>query len=426
MGKRSNASLHNVLFATCMLLVLVAPMALWATQDVAGLRLPSWLTAEDATYLSGSEESADVLEHTSLGGYRRGEFQHAVEVGIGNHIPLKATALLGNAAFQRTAIEVANIPFGWSCYPTFYGSNNLYVPERDALVGVPAKATPEATDGWTSFARACADFASRHPDKRFVMYLVQGDASAVANPSVALVSDALDSRTPVRIFEDAAANVENLTVLSVDYDSAEDYCHDYFRSDGHWNAIGAMRAYSEIAEVLGLSPINELRLRHVSRTGQLEDGDDGYRFIGAASRTGLLPLSEDAFDLDVDYSQVRVTKSDGTVGDGNDHEAFASYPDEHKAYVFHSHYYDNLTDCTTTSNGERRALLIGDSFKGAIQRPIMSQYQQVKVSSDLHHDIVPQGRLEELVAGSDADDVIMVGLPSDYLTLWQQAPHYFN
>lgn len=426
MCKRLNTSLHNVLFVTCVLLVLAGPIALWVAQSALGLRLPSWFTAEDAMYLSGSEESANVLEHTSLGGYRRGEFQHAVEVGIGNHVPFKATALLDNAAIQRASIEVANIPFGWSCYPTFYGSNYLYVPGHDALVNMPAKATPEATDGWARFARAAADFASRHPDKRFVMYLVQGGTSAVANPAVTLMSDVLDSRTPVRIFEDAAANVENLTVLSVDYNSPEDYYHDFFRNDDHWNASGALRAYSKIAGALDLPQMAEPQLRHVSRTGQLEDGDDGYRFVGAISRVGLLPVSEDAFDLDVDYSQVRVTKSDGTVGDGNDHEAFASYPDEYKAYVFHSHYYDNLTDCLTTSNGERRALLIGDSFKGAIQRLIMSQYRQVKVSSDLHHIIVPQCGLEELVASSDADDVIMVGLPSDYLTLWQQAPHYFD
>ena len=70
---------------------------------MGGVALPSWFTADDAAYLSGGVVEADPAAYASLEGFSSGEFQIAAEDAVGNCIPMKATALLANAALQRSA-----------------------------------------------------------------------------------------------------------------------------------------------------------------------------------------------------------------------------------------------------------------------------------------------------------------------------------
>ncbi len=60
---------------------------------------------------------------------------------MGNCIPMKAMALLANAALQRSAIEASNALFGWECYPAFYGSSIAEMPSRHRLLEIAEKAT---------------------------------------------------------------------------------------------------------------------------------------------------------------------------------------------------------------------------------------------------------------------------------------------
>ena len=113
--------LRNILFAGVLCLLLCGP-ALIGLASWGGVALPSWFTADDAAYLSGGVVEADPAAYASLEGFSSGEFQIAAEDAVGNCIPMKATALLANAALQRSAIETSNALFGWECYPAFYCS----------------------------------------------------------------------------------------------------------------------------------------------------------------------------------------------------------------------------------------------------------------------------------------------------------------
>lgn len=109
---------RNILFASVLCMLLCGP-ALIGLAPWSGVALPSWLTADDAAYLSGGIVEADPAAYASLEGFSSGEFQIAAEDAVGNCIPMKAMALLANAALQRSAIEASNALFGWECYPAF-------------------------------------------------------------------------------------------------------------------------------------------------------------------------------------------------------------------------------------------------------------------------------------------------------------------
>lgn len=104
---------RNVIFSIIVCIVIASPAALYFVQNVAGARLPDWVSSENAKYLSGGMGEAHVKASLNLRGFKSGKFQSALETEIGNHIPLKATVLLGNAALQRTLIVASNGLFNW-------------------------------------------------------------------------------------------------------------------------------------------------------------------------------------------------------------------------------------------------------------------------------------------------------------------------
>ena len=114
---------RGALFTAVLCLMLAGPMVLFAVERI-GVELPGWLTSEDATYLSGGVQKTDFSNVTGLRSLLKSVHQNA-EKEIGNYIPMKATALLANAAWQRGAIALSNGLWGWECYPTSFGADHL-------------------------------------------------------------------------------------------------------------------------------------------------------------------------------------------------------------------------------------------------------------------------------------------------------------
>ena len=164
--------------------------------------LPSWLTADDAAYLSGGIVEADPAAYASLEGFSSGEFQIAAEDAVGNCIPMKAMALLANAALQRSAIEASNALFGWECYPAFYGSSIAEMPSRHRLLEIAEKATGD-TLATASHIRDGLDALSlRHPEQRFFVYMGPDSMNIEGSPTAKLISNPLTYGELSSIFED--------------------------------------------------------------------------------------------------------------------------------------------------------------------------------------------------------------------------------
>ena len=85
---RNKLSVRNVLFPVVMCLLLCGPGLLFVAGRMDA-SLPSWLTAEDATYLSGGIKYPDVVGELSLEGFASGDLQQAIEDEVGNYIPAK-------------------------------------------------------------------------------------------------------------------------------------------------------------------------------------------------------------------------------------------------------------------------------------------------------------------------------------------------
>lgn len=395
--------IRNTIFAILFCAFLLGPAAVIFSEQV-GIELPGWLSAEDSRYLDGGIAKADVAGNLSPEGFASEELQTALDNEVGNHVPLKFSALLGNAALQRSAIEASNALFNWPCYPAYYGSDKLYDPSLNTLSYMPAKSSEVFTERWRSFAEGVVKTAKRHPDKRFLIYIAQGSDTPSYNAAYELVADALVPQECIDVMTEITKDADNVFVVTKSYDSAEDYFHDYFTTDHHWNIEGAYTAYTQIADTLGLDQIS------LDGTHQIE----GCLYNGAYSRSGLLLLNEKVYDSNKTFSNLVAITEEGAEESLNAHTHFWDGSKLAQDFSFYDRYYDDIPGPITIKGGkgDRKALLVSNSYRGAIQRLLGSSYHELATNTQLHVNTKMKQCLDDQIQSSDADDIIFAACPN--------------
>ena len=397
--------IQRIIFPLLICAFLCGPALLYCAEAV-GVDVPVDLTTEPATYLEGGAQGVELPDGVSLRSFAKGQLQKAAEAKVNNFVPARATAVVTNAALQRGAIAASNAFVGWDCYPTYFGSSRIYEPRANAVNYIPNQKDEWTQDAWRRFATGVKDAALRHPDKRFLIYVVEGYGEPAYDPAYELVTNPALPGDCVAIMEDVVEGMPNVTVLTRTYSDAESYYRDFFRTDHHWNITGAFAAYGQVAEALGLET--------VAMDGTWEIPD--YTFTGATARWGIDLLSETVFDADQDFSRLTVELPDGSAVKGNDHAAFWDAAPLHRHYSFYDLYYNSFGDCTFTGGtGARRALLVSNSYRGAIQRPLAWSYASLAANSQLWPGAGVTTTLDEQIAAAEADDVLFIANPGNLI-----------
>lgn len=405
-------------------LFLCGPCLLWAAQAVSPVPLPGWLTAEDATYLSGGIEKSNIRKTLSLKGFTSEKFQAALETAVGNHIPMKAQSLLLSSSLQRSAIVSSNTIFGFKAYPTFFGSETAYGVEAHALTAFP-KTNTYYLDRITQTATGIAEVASRHPEKNF--YLVASDISdtTAGNPLIPLVSGkAFTTSDFVEAMKEAVRSAANVHVVSVTYDNFEDYYKNYYTTDHHWNGFGTLEAYRALA------PVANLREDVGSYSTTVSFGN--FPTNGSYAREGLMLLDEivqepqfDLTGLAIDAETVPPIASKNSV---EDLEALGMKA----AYSFYPQWYGTAaqTAKSPVTNTEladgRNAVVLMDSFADSLHWLLARNYRYLRCYRDIRDGQSGPETLEERIAEVDAEDIYFVGSALAYSRIPNNFPNYFN
>ena len=406
----------NIAIAILFSAVLVGPAVVWGCEK-AGIELPSWASAQDATYLSGNSVEADAWSAASLEGFASGRFQDELANEVANRIPFKASAMLGNAAGQRSLIALANAPFGYEAYPTFYSSDRLAIPAYNAVAYLPYKRSEEMLEQVEAFGRNLAQLAQAHPDKRFVVCLVQGYQEPAANPAYRLVANPALPGEYAEVLQQATRTASNVLASSQAYDTLEDYYANFFHTDHHWNHHGVERAYNDIAAWLGLPAFEE--------AGEVGFGD--YRYSGAIARWGLDLVEEEVSGTAYGFPGLSVVAPDGTQGPYN-HDVFFDRSDPGVRYAFYDSYYgDSLGASQLRGLGERTLLVVANSFGSALTPYLAEHYQATDQSFAIHPSgYDPQSRLEAQLLEGGFDDVVIVANPTDLANFQAACPDYLD
>lgn len=371
------------------------------TESSGEIPLPSWLTVEDATYLSGGVKSPNVAGELSMEGFASGALQQAIEDGVGNYIPAKAVALLANAELQFETICASNVLFEWNCLPTFYGSSLVATSTGGGrLLEIAGKATSQTLEDYSSMAVLYDKFAASHPDVRTFLYLGPDSLNVTGTPTAQLVSSPLT----YDVIRGLLAN-ESVSYTWIDGDmSYEEFADRWYRTDHHWTVDGAYDAYRRIAEAMEIGDV-------------VAEGEsivyDRPTFYGSLSRRALSEVSVDRISdyvFDLPKLTVRINGEETSFESLVHKDLYADggwnanrFANRYAEY-YHTDY--GLIQIDNPDPTEDRSLLIvGDSYTNCMERFLASNFATTYVL-DPRYD---EQTIDDFMAEHpDIDDVLFL------------------
>ncbi len=366
---------RDAVFACILCAMLCGPAALALTLRTTDVQLPSWLTAVDGAYLAGESDKVKMGGTVSLEGFQSGKLQAKLEDGVGKRIPAKGAALMATAAWQRGAIEASNALFSWPCHPSFYDSDILVVPAQERLTELPEQATEALLREAENASDALSAFAKRHADLRTFVYLAPDAQNVDGAVAAGLMSDPL---TYAKTADAMLARADGYAWIDgqVSYD---DFLAGWYKTDHHWNVLGAYQAYERIATALGKG--DDL----LRPTGSAFVG--GPPFFGSYARRGLdeaysddIPeLVFDAFPAYTVYIKGKKVEPSELVETDFSGISWVDNRYSNRYSEFFHNDYAHIEIHNDACKTDEELVIVADSYSNCMERFLAAHYKKVYV-----------------------------------------------
>jgi len=189
-------------------------------------------------------------------------------------------------------------------------------------------------------------------------------------------------------------------------ENMDEHLKYYFRTDHHWTIHGILRAYEEILSMLiknypDISPMLEIN-------GIVEFPD--VEFLGSMARESLFPIDGDDFLVeDVSFSSFEMIKSGQEIKDS---PRTAYFSGDYSTIPYTNHFnafYGKVTDLieyTFENNADRNLLVIGSSYRNALD-PLLASHYHKTYCIDLRY--FTDFSLSDFLDEYDVDDILIVG-----------------
>lgn len=394
---------HNMILSTVFALLLLGPAVLLTSQEVFGAELPIWLSSEEASYLTGdftegNSEDA-VLEAATLRGFKNKEFQNALEEELNDHIPLKASALIGDATLQRAVIEASNALFGWKCYPALFGADYVIWPEGGSILSVSHTVSEANTQATEKLVESINAAAAQHPEVRFVFQEIVDTYASDMNPSHELVTDAYDMEW---IRENVEERLSSDVLFILDEIASEDELRSqWFSTEHHWTFERALESYNSLAESLGL------KLAHESA-----DVEVFPEWSGANARGGLFfDYHDSLMDSGRAFDNLATVQHGQTISRGVkelDPSEYGLHETSFKYNAYHTYYGGLIDEVVYQNAGEnngKTCLFIEQSYGVPIERYIADNYACTIVTDPLNCNTTKT--IDDYIQEFGVDEVIV-------------------
>lgn len=407
--------LTDGLFLAIVSVILVSPVLFEAAVN-NGVQFPDWLGVNSTRSVIEGRNYAK-MPTPSLDSFSSGKLQAATEKYLSDAIPARDSVLFGNAGLQRSFINVANTPFGFASIPTFFNSEYT-LNDGLSVTKNPMRKAQTTETGLQSFGHGLVSIAMRYPEKRFIVYVVDAAINSESNEVTSLVHNVENTRTACKTLVDATSEAANVSVVSKQYASDDEFRADFYRTDHHWNIRGAAGAYNCIAEVFGLQLFDPEPVQVVGDTA----------FSGSYATSGLCPLQEDPIDTSFDFSELTLLDKNGERIDDSAHVPYWSATVSMRRRFFYDCWYGwRDTSPAILGKGSHNAVFISDSYGFAMKRIVALNYKMLHTDCDLHADNSSKTlTLEERLARDDVQDVIFVACVTNYAEMSNRMPRYFS
>ena len=387
------STIRNILFSM-LFFVLVSSVIGVNVLDKFGL-----YSMPDRSYLEGRAYSP--VPTVSAKSVLTGEFQDETEAYMSDHVVLRDSIMLTNAALQRNIIIAANTSFSYKAFPTHFNSDYVVLPEEGIICGGPKKVKTSTDAEMKHAAESWNTLFSSFPNIHWVFYMAD-------RAETATVLSSHDYSSQVKDYDYLNNSLIGHLISEVDVidgrcKNVEDYKKHYYKTDHHWQIDGAINAYNSIIPVLGFSP--------ASFSDPIEVDTDS--FYGASVRSGLCQLDfwdtirDVYFDMSGLHVKVNGEPIEATTLNKGALDFNVRYEKRHvfeNMYASWFHIDYGLIEIENPSVKQGTLLIIGDSFTNAMERFFTKHYRTVYVLDPRHYDET----VSSFISARDIDDALVL------------------
>lgn len=405
----------NIIFAVSVAFVLFGTI----TSEIALKVFPQF-----STFAKSNFELKDhqILPAFSIDAVANKTFQSQFSDFMADETPFRDHILLGNASVQRCVIQIANSTFSFPAYPTYLGSEYVYIPEYNAVQCMPDNNDEQIRKGLADTICALNCAARDNPDTEFVICVVGGYKQPAASIVYDLMSNPFTYQDAERIFYDRQEDLDNISFIFIEYNNTGEYYSDFYKSDHHWNPRGAYKAYSQIMDALGKTRLEVQEYSQIS---------EGY-FTGSLARAGMYLIDDVPFDYAEHFDGLTSITSTGEAVDVNAHAQYENAKSNDRRFNMYSLYYGDITgnwryvkdNQLVKDNSKTETLYVSDSFGLAVERLFAATGGSVWADYSLHENRSESKSYSE--KKNELKTVVMIGYPGNYATFMERNPYFFT
>jgi hypothetical protein len=335
--------------------------------------------------------------------YVNASFVSKFETAASDQFPLRMPIIEFSKALER---KIISLPYAFVSDPVFPADmvTGIYFDSENNQLLQPVtrfndsaqEIIDERIDNYNALIQA-------HPEQNFYLYYHQTLHNSQYHPMAPFFPDA-DNGQGIRYFEDNLP--EGLVLKKFMLSGMQDHLDYYYRVDHHWNVNGIFRAYDEIYEMLAENYPDITEKLNYQKIIEFPD----INFLGYMARKTFYPVKGDVFKVElVDFPPHDMLWSDQIVK--NDPRK-AYFDGEYATIPYTNHFnafYGNVTDLieyTYENDSDRNLLIIGSSFRNALD-PLLASHYHKTYCIDLRY--FRNFSLSDFLANHKVDDILIVG-----------------
>jgi hypothetical protein len=338
-----------------------------------------------------------------MGIYTSASFVNKFETATSDQFPLRMPIIRFSKALDRAIIKLAYSSSKDAVIPADMTSDVYYDSINNQLIFSPNLFNMESLNAINSRVSNYENIIQSHPQQNFYLYYHQTLEFSDAHPLNATFSEA-DGGQALKYFEDNLPAGLNFKKFMLD--NMEEHLSYYYRTDHHWNVYGITKAYEDIYNMLSenytdMSPMLEIK--------QIIEFPD-IAFLGLMARQTFFPIEGDEFAVEVVDFPAYEMRINGQVVEGSLRERY--FDGNYTTTPYTNHYNEfygfvtNFTEYTFENESDRNLLLIGSSYRYALDPLIASHYHKTYCLDFRYStDFSLSAFLEEY----DVDDILIIG-----------------
>lgn len=335
--------------------------------------------------------------------YTSASFVRKFEQATSDQFPFRMPIIKFSKALDRLIIKSTYGLTNDPVFPVDLTSDIYYDSKNNQLIFSPNlfdEATRKRID---NRIRNYESVIQAHPEQNFYLYYHQTLESSEHHPVNPSFAKADDSQA-IKYFETHLP--EGIIFKKFMLNSMEDHLSYYYRTDHHWNVNGILHAYEDIHNMLST---NYTDIPPMLELGEIIKFPD-IEFLGLMARLTFYPIDGDDFAVEVvDFPPFEM-KINNQVIEGDLRQRY--FQGNYATAPYTNHYNEfygfvtSFTEYTFNNQSDKNLLLIGSSYRYALD-PLISSHYHKTYCVDFRYST--EFSLSAFLAEYDVDDILIIG-----------------